>query len=643
MMSLLLPELGLLLLLTGASCSLVMALLLFYAAHHRHALLLALARPLALLQWLAMSGSFACLLLLFAGNDFSVRYVAHNANSAMPLPYRLGAAWGGHEGSLQLWTLLLSLWTLAVAVCSRRLPAVTRAQILATMGLINAGFTLLLAASANPFARLEVIPVDGRELNPLLQDPGLIFHPPLLYMGYAGFAVVFAIAITGLLSGRIDAAWARWARPWTICAWMFLTAGIALGSLWAYYELGWGGWWFWDPVENASIMPWLLGTALLHSLAATEKRGVFKRWTVLLAILTFSFALIGAFLVRSGVLSSVHAFTSDPRRGLLILLLTALIIAASLLLYALRADRLHGDSQFAPLSREAMLLANNILLCVATASVLLGTLYPLLLDALDLGKLSVGPPYFNQVLLPIFLPLLLCTGLGPQLRWKQQKLAALLPALGRILLCCGGLTLVWSGLFSPPSVLTVLGVFAALWIASSIVHALQQRLRGGKRLSMATAGMHLAHLGLAVTTAGIALSAAYSLETDTQLGIGQSVRLGDYQFSLLSVEQGLGPNYLTSTARIQVWQQGKPLRVLMPEKRRYQSQPDMPISEAAIAAGPFSHLYATLADPIDNGSWGVRLYYKPMVSWIWAGAALMALGGLLAAVDRRYRRAGAAS
>ncbi|MCG9097391.1 heme lyase CcmF/NrfE family subunit [Laribacter hongkongensis] len=632
-----LPELGLLALCACVAVSAIMGGLLLRGAATGERALVTAARPLAVLQSLLACLAFAALMLLFADNDFSVRYVVQQSSSQLPLVYRLAAVWGGHEGSLLLWLLLLCVWTLAVALCSRSLDDAMRARLVAIMGLIAAGFGFFLLLTSNPFARLDIPAVEGRELNPMLQDPGLIVHPPLLYMGYVGFAVAFAMALAGLMAGRIDAAWARFARPWTTLAWVNLTAGIAVGSLWAYYELGWGGWWFWDPVENASFMPWLAGTALMHSLAATEKRGVFKSWTVLLAILTFSLSLLGTFLVRSGVLSSVHAFASDPGRGVFILALLAVVVGVSLVLFAVRAPDLTSTAGFAPLSRESLLLANNVLLCVATASVLLGTLYPLMVDALNLGKLSVGPPYFNAVFIPVMLPLLLLIGPGSVVRWKRQAGMELVKGLWHVLLASAVLAIVWSGTLAPFSPLVALALFAALWIILGALWDLLRRWRAGQRPGLATLGMHLAHVGVAVTVIGIALTSGYERERDVRLAAGGSATLGAYRFTLEDIGDSNGPNYLGVTARLTVTDNGAPLAVLTPEKRIYASMPGMPMTEASIHAGFFNHVYVALADQLEDGSWGVRLYHKPFVGWIWYGALLMGLGGLLAMADRRYR------
>ena len=507
------------------------------------------------------------------------------------------------------------------------------------MGAVGAGFIAFLIFTSNPFRRLFPTPAEGRDLNPLLQDPGLAIHPPLLYMGYVGFSVAFAFAVAALLSGRVDSAWARWARPWTVVAWAFLTGGIALGSWWAYYELGWGGWWFWDPVENASFMPWLAGTALMHSLAVMEKRGLFRAWTLLLAILAFSLSLLGTFLVRSGVLTSVHAFASDPARGLFILGFLALVVGGSLSLYGQRAARLRSVADFRPLSRETLLLLNNLLLVVLTASILLGTLYPLVIDALGLGKLSVGPPWFNTLFVPLALPLMLALGLGTLARWKADswsRLGRLLAAPAALSLA-GGLLLV--GLFAPfLSVGAALGVAAALWVLSTQLVALRDRLRGGGAPTRGFAGMLLAHLGVAVFAVGVSLVSAYSTEKDVRLAPGESRTLGGYRFTFLGVEPVPGPNYLARRGRVRVYRGERLVAELLPEKRLYATQPN-PMTEAAIDPGITRDLFVALGEALGpDGAWSLRLYHKPFIRWIWSGALLMALGGLVAASDPRYRR-----
>lgn len=605
---------------------------------------MALARPAARVQCVLVALAFAALTWAFVAKDFSVRYVAANANSALPLAYRVAAVWGGHEGSMLLWTLMLALWSLAVSLFSRQLPLAAVARVLGVMGAISAGFLLFLLFTSNPFVRLLPPAMDGRDLNPLLQDPGMVFHPPLLYMGYVGFAATFAFAVAALLAGRVDAAWARWSRPWTTVAWAFLTLGITLGSAWAYYELGWGGWWFWDPVENASFMPWLAGTALMHSLAVTEKRGAFRAWTVLLAIFTFSLSLLGTFLVRSGVLTSVHAFAVDPKRGIFILALLGLVTGLALALYAWRAPRLSRRVEFAAVSRESLLLANNVLLAVAAATVLLGTLYPLLVDVLGLGKISVGPAYFEQVFVPLMAPAVLLMGAAPLARWHHGSL----PDMARRLrwaavasLAIGlGLLLVLRN----ASALTGLGLALAAWCVLSAAASLAARLRHqqGRRLAVlrqltpSYCGMLLAHAGVGIFITGVTLITGQESLRELPMRAGDTVSVGGYDFRFAGVTQAGGPNYDALRGTLTVSRHGKRVAVLAPERRIYRSQ-DMPTTEAAIDSGLTRDLYVALGENLDGTAWAVRIHVKPFVDWIWAGCVLMALGGVLAACDKRYR------
>jgi cytochrome c-type biogenesis protein CcmF len=588
------------------------------------------ARPAAAAHFVLVAISFAALMWCFAQNDFSVLYVASHSNSALPLQYRLSATWGGHEGSLLLWVLLLAGWTLAVAQFSRALPESMVARTVGVLGLVAVGFHAFILFTSSPFQRLLPAAPDGRDLNPLLQDPGLIFHPPMLYMGYVGFSVAFALAIAALISGRLDAAWARWSRPWTTAAWVFLTLGIGLGSWWAYYELGWGGWWFWDPVENASFMPWLVGTALIHSLAVTEKRGTLKNWTLLLAITAFSLSLLGTFLVRSGVLTSVHAFATDPRRGIFILALLVLVIGASLVLFALRAPRVVAGGQFDFVSRETLLLANNVLLVVACGTVLLGTLYPLAVDALGVGKISVGPPYFDSVFMPLMVPLLFLVALGPLVSWRSAEPAQIARRvrIAFVFALAGGLALPFvMGRFSP---LVALSMFLALWIAAAVtVHARWRQPR-------AAWGMDLAHLGLAVFVVGVALSKGYETEKEVRMAPGETLTLSGYTLKLGAFREVDGPNYRAVVADIELLRDGKLLKVMRPEKRRYFSS-EMPMTEAAIDPGVTRDVYVSLGEALGGGTWAVRAHVKPFVDWIWGGCLLMALGGVLALSDRRYR------
>jgi len=638
------PELGQFALVLALCIALAQCVLPVAGAARGDVAWMRVARPAAQGQFVFVAIAFGCLVWSFVNNDFSVLNVATNSNSHLPLQYRIAATWGSHEGSLLLWVLMLASWTLAVTAFSRHLPEDVVARVVGVMGFVSAGFLAFMLFTSNPFDRLLPAAPDGRDLNPLLQDPGMVFHPPMLYMGYVGFSVAFAFAIAALLSGRLDATWARWSRPWTTVAWMFLTIGIALGSFWAYYELGWGGWWFWDPVENASFMPWLVGTALIHSLAVTEKRGGFKAWTVLLAILAFALSLLGTFLVRSGVLTSVHAFATDPRRGVFILAFLAVVVGGALALFAWRAQRIGTGGGFAPVSRESLLLTNNVLLLAAAGSVMLGTLYPLALDALGLGKISVGPPYFETVFVPLMAPALFLMGVGPIARWKQAEL----PDLARRLKWAFGASLVVAALVPVAmgsfSALAALGLWLAAWIAASAATSLHDRVnlaRGAglvarlQSLPRAYYGMLLAHVGVAVFVTGVTLVKTYETEKDVRMAPGDTVELGGHVFRLEGVRDAQGPNYTAARATITVTRDGRPLVTLHPEKRVYRVQ-EMPMTEAAIDYGAFRHLYVALAEAV-GPAWIVRVHVKPFVAWIWGGCVLMALGGLLAATDRRYR------
>jgi len=604
------------------------------------------ARTAAYGQFTFLAIAFGCLTASFIQNDFSVAYVAQNSNTALPLPYRIAAVWGAHEGSLLLWSLCLGLWMVAVARWSRGVPLIFAARVLAVMSAVNVGFTLFMLFTSNPFLRLFPAPEEGRDLNPLLQDPGLVIHPPMLYMGYVGFAVAFSFAMAALIGGRLDAAWARWSRPWTVAAWIFLTLGITLGSWWAYYELGWGGWWFWDPVENASFMPWLVGTALIHSLAVTDKRDAFKRWTCLLAICAFSLSLLGTFLVRSGVLTSVHAFASDPSRGVFILVLLGITVGSSFLLYALRAPAIRDTGRFEPVSREGFLLLNNVILLVAAASILLGTLYPLVLESLDLGKISVGPPYFDTVFVPLMLVLGVFVGIGALARWKAHDLGELLGRLWPgfvlcLILAFGAPLFSGKGSFFQAGA----GLFVAFWILFTTVLTIRDRLRhkqdlqGARRvLSPAFVGMALAHVGLAASIIGVTVTSLYGVERDVKLAIGEVVEMGGYRFKLDELREGEGPNYRSVEARVSVSKEDELVTELRPEKRVYRVQ-TMPMTEAGIDAGLFRDLYVALGEPLGEQGWSMRVQVKPFVRWIWVGGLVMVLGGVIAVCDRRYRLA----
>ena len=640
------PELGNFALMLTLCIALVQGVLPLVGAARGNATWMAVARPAAQGQFLFIAFAFACLTYAFVTNDFSVKYVAEHSNSRLPLEYRVAGVWGGHEGSLLLWTLMLGVWMFAVSIFSRTLPEEMLARVLGIMGLISVGFLVFMLFASNPFDRLLPAAADGHDLNPLLQDPGMVFHPPMLYMGYVGFSVAFAFSMAALIDGRLDATWARWSRPWTTVAWMFLTLGIALGSYWAYYELGWGGWWFWDPVENASFMPWLVGTALIHSLAVTEKRGGFKNWTVLLAIMAFSLSLLGTFLVRSGVLTSVHAFATDPKRGVFVLGFLVLVVGISLLLYAWRAPSVGLGGRFELLSRETFLLVNNVLLVVAAGAVLLGTLYPLFLDSLGLGKVSVGPPYFEAVFFPLMAPLVLLMGLGPFARWKQARLIDFWPRLRWAVGFAVVAALVLPLLLGRWSPLVAFGLLLGFWAVASSATVLVEHLRErggnaslGQRLAsvpLAKWGMLLAHVGIGVFIFGVCLVKGYETASEVKMQPGERASAGGYDFQLMAIGEVRGANYVAARATVNVSRNGSPVTVMYPEKRMYLVQ-KMPMTEAAIDTNVFRDLYVSLGEPVDDVSWIVRVQHKPLVSWIWVGCLLMALGGLLAASDRRYR------
>src|ERR1041384_1946867 len=639
------PEIGQFALILALMVPITLAVLPQIGAARGIPQLIAVARPAAHAQFFFVLIAFGCLGYSFITNDFSVLNVASNSNSQLPLHYRLAATWGSHEGSLLLWTFMLTIWMVAVTLFSRHLPDEIVARVLAVMASISIGFLLFMLLTSNPFTRLVPAAPDGRDWNLVLRAPGWVAHPPMLYMGYVGMSVVFAFAISALISGRLDATWARWSRPWTTVAWMFLTCGIALGSFWAYYELGWGGWWFWDPVENASFMPWLVGTALIHSLAVTEKRGGFKSWTVLLAIAAFSLSLLGTFLVRSGVLTSVHAFATDPKRGVFILAFLTLVIGGSLTLYAIRAKQVGVGGKFEVISRESLLLSNNVLLTVAAASVLLGTLYPLIVDALGGTKLSVGPPYFNLVFVPLMAPAMFLMGIGPIARWKKASLPDLVTRLR------------WAFVVSLVSAVTLpfvfgqwkwrvsVGLLLAIWIVATIVVNLWERVRvtSGQlttfqKLRAQTRsyyGMQVAHLGVAVFIVGITLVTGYQIEKDVHMNPGETVTAGGDEFRFDGVLNVTGPNYIAGRADITVSRNGTEIEKMQPEKRNYTASGNV-MTETAIDTGIFRHLYVSLGEPVGGGAWSVRVYYKPFVGWIWGGAVLMALGGGLALSDRRY-------
>jgi len=632
------PEIGHFALILALSVAIVQGVFPLWGSFNGKLAWTAMARPAAYAQLFFLSISFACLLYAFVTNDFSVLYVASNSNSQMPTIYRVSALWGAHEGSLLLWALILGGWGAAVAFFSKGIPSLMLARVLSVMGFVGVGFMLFLLMTSNPFERLLRIPLEGRQLNPLLQDFGLAVHPPLLYMGYVGMSVAFSFAMAAMIGGKLDAAWARWARPWTNVAWVCLTFGIALGSWWAYYELGWGGWWFWDPVENASLMPWIVGTALIHSLAVTEKRASFKVWTILLAIMAFSLSLLGTFLVRSGVLTSVHSFASDPARGLFILIFLLVVIGSSLVLFAFRAHKLKSTGTFSLVSRESGLLVNNVILVVMAATVLLGTLYPLIIDALGSGKISVGPPYFNAIMVPLALVLFSVMGFGFYLRWKKDSFSRVMKKawfpLVLSLIAAFALPLL---LVSELNIKTVLGVFASSWIALSALMWVLSSGRSPFKLPLATWGSVIAHIGMAMTVAGITVVSLYDSQKDVRLEKGQSYELAGYQYTFTGIESIKGKNYRANRATMQISQNGKPVATVYPEKRDYGPRA-MPMTEAGIDASFTRDLFVALGEPLGGGAWSFRLYFKPFVRWIWLGGVLMGLGGLMAALDKRYRR-----
>jgi len=641
------PEIGHLLLIMALGVALAQGVVSLTGAQRENGAWMALSRPLAWVQFVLVALSFACLTASFVQLDFSVLYVASNSNTDLPLAYRIAGVWGGHEGSLLLWMLMLNVWSVAVAAFSRSLPAVFVSRILGVLGLVAVGFLLFTLITSNPFERLLPAALEGRDLNPLLQDPGMVIHPPMLYMGYVGFSVAFAFAIAALLGGQLDSTWARWTRPWTTAAWIFLTFGIGLGSWWAYNELGWGGWWFWDPVENASFMPWLAGTALIHSLAVTEKRGGFKVWTVLLSIVAFSLSLLGTFLVRSGVLSSVHAFATDPRRGLFILAFLVIVIGSSLVLYAWRAPKVGLGQRFGLVSKESMLLVNNMLLIVAAAAVLLGTLYPLFLDAMGMGKISVGAPYFETVFGLLMVPVMFAMGIGPLVRWKQDEIGGVARRLRFALpiALAAALLVGWSA--GRISLVATGGLTLAFWIVASIGVDLVERLRPvGQQtnviarmrlLPRAMVGMMVAHFGVAAFAFGVAMVKTYEIENDVKMGADTTTELAGYNFRMIDLHEVQGPNYKAVQGQIEVSRDGKLIATLQPEKRIYRVQTN-PMTEAAVDSNLLRDIYVSMGEQLPNGDWIVRVQYKPFIYWIWNGCLIMMLGGVLALSDRRYRQ-----
>ena len=635
-----LPELGNFALILAALLALAQCVLPVLGAHRRDTALMAVARSAVVGQFVFVAFAYLVLTFAFVSQDFSVAYVAQNSNLRLPMQYRLSAVWGAHEGSLLLWIMILNIWTLAVALRSKRLPQEFMARVLGVMGFVSLGFLLFTVLTSNPFARALPVPVDGMDLNPVLQDPGLIIHPPMLYMGYVGFSVAFAFAIAALLGGKVDREWVRWSRPWTNVAWAFLTLGITLGSWWAYSVLGWGGWWFWDPVENASFMPWLVGTALIHSQVVTEKRGSFRAWTLLLAIFAFSLSLLGTFLVRSGVLTSVHSFASDPERGLFILAFLAITVGGSLLIYALRAPSVAGGEPFAAVSRETALLVNNLLFTCAAAMVLLGTLYPLLGEALNLGRISVGPPYFGFLFLVLMTPIILLMPFGPLLRWREgqgERATRLLVPVFVVAVLGGVASLLLAG---DLGIKAMAGTAAGLWVGLGVLAFAMQRWRSahaGKRYTLEMLGMILAHGGVAIFVSGVLITGVASIEKDVRLAPGESVKVGDLAFRFDGIEHSEGPNFKADQGSIVVSQNDREMQTLHPQKRQYGNNSQVQ-TQAAIRAGLFRDIYVALGEPLgDDGAWAVRIYVKPFVRWIWLGGLFMMLGGFVAASDRRFR------
>lgn len=646
MSGLMVPELGHFALVMALCICIALFILPMIGAHYGNQLLMHTSRSFATGFFIFVAIAFYCLSYSFAHDDFSVKYVANNSNTLLPYYYKLCAVWGGHEGSLLLWVLMLSGWTFAVAIFSKSLPLDMQARVLSLLGFVAIGFLSFMLLTSNPFDRiLPIPPQDGGDLNPALQDFGFIIHPPILYMGYVGFSVVFAFAIAALLTGRLDSAWARWSRPWATMAWGFLSVGIALGSWWAYYELGWGDWWFWDPVENASFMPWIVGTALIHSLAVTEKRSLFKNWTILLAIFTFSLSLLGTFIVRSGLLTSVHAFASDPARGVFILGFLLVVIGGSLTLFAFRAPVVKSEVGFSWFSRETLLMGNNIILCIAMLTVLLGTLYPMIADAMGWGKISVGPPYFNFFFLPLMGLLCLLMALGPVANWKHTNPQQLLRLLWKpwVLSLIFAAVIPW---FYGDSFkwFAALAVFIASWVATALIADIIYRLRhaesfvaGLKKLSLSYYAMVIAHLGIAVTLIGVSFTSIYSTERDLRMEEHQTVKLMDYEFTIQSLQQIKGPNYLADEALITVNYKGDALSDMRPQKRRYYARASM-TTEVAINPGFFRDLYVAMGEPVGDKAWAMRVHVRPFVRWIWLGALMMAFGSVLAVADKRYRK-----
>ena len=634
------PEIGQFALILALSLAVCQTVLPLVGAHRGDVAMMGVARTAATGQFLFVAVAFGCLTYAFLTDDFSVLYVANHSQLALPTIYKVSAVWGAHEGSLLLWILLLAAWTVAVARFSSGLPDAFAARVIGILGALSIGFLLFILLTSNPFDRLVPAAADGGDLNPLLQDPGLAIHPPLLYIGYVGFSVAFAFAIAAMISGDLDRAWARWTRPWTTLAWLFLTLGIALGSWWAYYELGWGGWWFWDAVENASFMPWLIGTALIHSLAVTEKRGLFKSWTLLLAISAFSLSLLGTFLVRSGIIVSVHAFATDPTRGFFILTFLAVVVIGALALYAWRAPSLDTDVGFSLVSRETFLLLNNVLLVVATAVVLFGTLSPLIVEMATGGKISMGPPWFNFAFLIPTVPLVILVGMGMHAAWRTQEMSSLsrtlrIPAIVALVLG----VVVPLFIYGRVSIMLVIGCAAAFWIVISALIPVVRSLRrekGAAGITRSALGMSIAHFGVGLFVIGVTIVSAFGVESDRALAPGETIEVAGYQFEMRELRNVQGPNFSAIEAEIEIRKNGEYVATVLPQKRQYLVQKSW-MTEAGIRAGLDKDLFVALGDQLGNGGWSVRIQYKPLIRFIWLGALIMALGGLVAISDRRYR------
>jgi len=634
------PEIGHFALILALTLALVQGILPLIGAHRNDVAMMSAARPAAVGQLVFVVVAYACLTWAFLQNDFSVAYVANHSQLALPAMYKVTAVWGGHEGSVLLWILILVCWTVAVARYSRSLPDAFTSRVIGVLGLLSTGFLLFALLTSNPFDRLAMPPADGADLNPLLQDPGMAVHPPLLYVGYVGFSVAFAFAIAAMLSGNLDLKWAKWTRPWTTVAWVFLTLGIALGSWWAYYELGWGGWWFWDPVENASFMPWLVGTALIHSLAVAEKRGLFISWTLLLAIAAFSLSLLGTFLVRSGIIVSVHAFATDPTRGVFILSFLGIVVLSALALYAWRAPGLDSTAGFRPNSRETFLLLNNVLLVIAATLVFIGTLAPLVFEVLELGKISIGPPWFNIAFIIPMLPLVFLIGIGMHTAWRHQPSNLLQGRLGVVAIASVVFGILIPGLlYGRFGLMISVGVIAALWVmATSLMEPLRswRRAEGATRITPAVLGQAVAHFGVGMFIIGVSVVSAFNIESDMAMRPGETLEVAGHTFELRELRDVEGPNYAAVEGVIEIRRDGDFIAEIRPQKRQYLVQKSW-MTEAGIQVNWNKDLFIALGDQLGNNTWSVRIQYKPMIRFIWLGALVMALGGLIAISDRRYR------